>query len=173
MQLQVECTINGIGERAGNTSLEELAMALKTRKNYYDAYTGLSHSFLCETSDLVSQLTHMEVSKNKPIVGANVFSHESGIHQHGVLSDASTYEIMSPNEVGWKGKTIVIGKHSGAHAVASVLMSNDCPYDESMLNEITADVKKYAAKVKRSLSEDEVLSIARNNSNNGKEVAKV
>ena len=113
---QVECTINGIGERAGNTSLEEVCMAIKTRKEYFDFYTSIDSTKLYPTSRLVSTITGMHVPRNKAIVGDNAFSHEAGIHQHGMLRHASTYEIMKPQDVGIGRSNLVLGKHSGRHA---------------------------------------------------------
>lgn len=114
--LQVECTINGLGERAGNASLEEIVMALKTRQDYYGCTTGIVTEQIYRTSRLVSHLTGYEVQPNKAITGANAFAHESGIHQHGVLSNRQTYEIMTPESIGLKKSQIVLGKHSGRHA---------------------------------------------------------
>ena len=113
---QVECTINGIGERAGNTSLEEVCMAIRTRKEYFDFYTSIDSTKLYPTSRLVSTITGMHVPRNKAIVGDNAFSHEAGIHQHGMLRHASTYEIMKPQDVGIGRSNLVLGKHSGRHA---------------------------------------------------------
>ena len=113
---QVECTINGIGERAGNTSLEEVCMAIRTRKEYFDFYTSIDSTKLYPTSRLVSTITGMHVPRNKAIVGDNAFSHEAGIHQHGMLRHASTYEIMKPQDVGIDRSNLVLGKHSGRHA---------------------------------------------------------
>lgn len=114
----VECTINGIGERAGNCSLEEVVMALRTRKDAFgDLYTGIETREIHRTSRLVSQLTGLHVQRNKAIVGANAFAHESGIHQDGMLKERSTYEIMNPEDVGLvTGTELVLGKHSGRHA---------------------------------------------------------
>lgn len=118
---QVECTINGIGERAGNASLEEIVMALRTRKDVFGVETGINTRLLYETSRMVSRLTGVPVPPNKAIVGANAFAHESGIHQHGVLCNKATYEIMRPEDVGVPGTTIYLGKHSGKHALAKKL----------------------------------------------------
>lgn len=114
----VECTINGIGERAGNCSLEEVVMALRTRKDAFgDLQTGIVTQEIYRTSRLVSQLTGLHVQRNKAIVGANAFAHESGIHQDGMLKERSTYEIMNPEDVGLTtGTELVLGKHSGRHA---------------------------------------------------------
>jgi 2-isopropylmalate synthase len=114
---QVECTVNGIGERAGNASLEEVAMALKVRSDRYGAATGLDTTELAAASRLVSRLTRYPVQPNKAIVGANAFAHEAGIHQDGMLKDARTYQIMDPAEVGVR-MTLPLGKHSGRHAFA-------------------------------------------------------
>src|SRR5699024_4202429 len=113
---QVEGTINGIGERAGNASLEEVAVALKIRSDYYPYETGLNLKEIKRTSDLVSKLTGMHIQANKAITGRNAFAHESGIHQDGVLKHASTYEIITPEMVGVNSNTLFLGKHSGRHA---------------------------------------------------------
>lgn len=113
---QVECTINGLGERAGNASLEEVVMALKTRSDYYGVSTGINTPRLCGVSRLVSSTTGMVVQRNKAIVGQNAFAHEAGIHQHGMLQERTTYEIMRPEDVGFVGTNLVLGKHSGRHA---------------------------------------------------------
>jgi 2-isopropylmalate synthase len=114
---QVECTVNGIGERAGNASLEEIVVALKVRDDHFDAETGIDTRLLAETSRLVSERTGYPVQPNKAIVGANAFAHEAGIHQDGMLKDARTYQIIDPEEVGVT-MTLPLGKHSGRHAFA-------------------------------------------------------
>jgi 2-isopropylmalate synthase len=113
---QVECTLHGIGERAGNCAMEELVMALRTRRTVYGADTSIDISKFGFASAILSRVTGIEPSPNKAILGANAFSHESGIHQHGVLKDRSTYEIMRPEELGLEANRIVLGKHSGRHA---------------------------------------------------------
>lgn len=113
---QIECTINGLGERAGNAALEEVAMALRTRSDYYGVTTNINTPKLCPTSRLVSKITGMAVQRNKAIVGQNAFAHEAGIHQHGILQERTTYEIMRPQDVGYVGTNLVLGKHSGRHA---------------------------------------------------------
>jgi 2-isopropylmalate synthase len=113
---QVECTINGLGERAGNASLEEVAMALRTRKDFLFADTKINTPELCKTSKLVSNITGILVQPNKAIVGKNAFAHEAGIHQDGMLKERTTYEIMNPVDVGWGKTELVLGKHSGSHA---------------------------------------------------------
>ena len=114
---QVECTINGIGERAGNAALEEIVMALNTRPNIYKAKTNLNTQQLITTSQLLTEITGVTVQPNKAIVGKNAFAHEAGIHQHGVLNNTLTYEIITPESVGAAGNQLVIGKHSGRHAL--------------------------------------------------------
>lgn len=113
---QVECTINGIGERAGNASLEEIVMNLKIREDFYGFQTGINTKEIYKTSKMVSNISGMKVQRNKAVVGANAFAHESGIHQDGVLKAPETYEIFSPELVGWTGESMVLGKHSGRHA---------------------------------------------------------
>jgi 2-isopropylmalate synthase len=113
---QVECTINGIGERAGNASLEEIVMNLKTRPALYDADTKIVTNKIYQTSRLVSKITGMVVQPNKAIIGDNAFAHEAGIHQDGVLKNRSTYEIMKPEDIGISSNKIILGKHSGRHA---------------------------------------------------------
>ena len=114
---QVECTINGIGERAGNASLEEIAMALHVRADRYGIDTGINHQEIFGASQLLSELIGFEVQPNKAIVGRNAFAHEAGIHQHGVLNNPLCYEIMTPETVGIPAERIVLGKHSGRHAL--------------------------------------------------------
>ena len=118
---QVECTINGIGERAGNASLEEVVMNLKTRKDFFNCDTKINTKEIYKASRLVSTLTGMMVQPNKAVVGANAFAHEAGIHQHGVLRARETYEIMHPKDIGLTESKIVMGKHSGRHALAKKL----------------------------------------------------
>ncbi len=115
---QIECTINGIGERAGNAALEEVVMAMKTRSDFYQCVTRIDSSRLVPASRLVSKTTGIQVQRNKAIVGRNAFAHESGIHQDGMLKERSTYEIMRPEEVGFSKTDLVLGKHSGRAALA-------------------------------------------------------
>ena len=115
---QVEGAINGIGERAGNASIEEIVMAIRTRGDRYGLTTGVDASRLVAASRLLSEITHTPVMRNKAIVGLNAFAHEAGIHQHGMIADSRTYEIMRPQDVGFDGTSFVLGKHSGRHAVA-------------------------------------------------------
>lgn len=113
----IQCTVNGLGERAGNTSLEELVMALRTKRDFYKKRTNIHAKKLYETSRLVSRLTGVMVSPNKPIVGDNAFASEAGIHQAALLKERFTYEIMNPKEVGQSGTKLVLGRHSGKHAL--------------------------------------------------------
>jgi len=113
---QVECTINGIGERAGNASLEELVMNLRTRKDYFNADCGIDAKQIYRASKLIQTITGVSVAPNKAIVGDNAFAHESGIHQHGMLANRNTYEIMTPQDIGIPQNKMVLGKHSGRHA---------------------------------------------------------
>lgn len=119
--MQVECTINGIGERAGNAAMEEVVMALATRKDIFGFSTGIKTEHIYQTSRLLTHITGIPVQPNKAIVGANAFSHESGIHQDGLIKDKITYEIMTPQSVGISGTHLVLGKHSGRHAVSEHL----------------------------------------------------
>ena len=114
---QVECTVNGIGERAGNASLEEVVMALRVRREHFPFETGIVTQELFRTSQILSNITGVQVQPNKAIVGKNAFAHESGIHQHGMLANPMTYEIMTPESVGVKTSSLVLGKHSGRHAL--------------------------------------------------------
>lgn len=118
---QVEGTINGIGERAGNTAIEEVVLALETRSDVYEATTGIVLSEIYETSQMVRELTGMMVQSNKAIVGKHAFQHESGIHQDGMLKESSTYEIIKPETIGATKSTLVLGKHSGRHALGNKL----------------------------------------------------
>lgn len=145
---QIECTINGIGERAGNASLEEIAMILKVRKDLLPFYTGIVSEKIYPTSRLVSTVTGVPVQPNKAIVGANAFAHESGIHQDGLLKAKFTYEIMTPESVGIPKSTLVLGKHSGRHAFRERIKELGFNLSERELNmafkrfKAVADVKK-------------------------------
>ena len=113
---QVECTLNGIGERAGNAALEEIVMAVRTRRDLFGADTRIDTRQIYRATRLLSGITGVSVPPNKPVVGQNAFAHESGIHQHGVMQNALTYEIMTPESIGMPRNTIILGKHSGRHA---------------------------------------------------------
>lgn len=136
---QVECTINGLGERAGNAALEEVVMALKTRADYYGCETRINTTKLFPTSKLVSKITGMQVQRNKAIVGQNAFAHEAGIHQHGMLQDRSTYEIMRPQDVGFTGTNLVLGKHSGRHAFRDRITSLGYHLDDAKFEQVFND----------------------------------
>ncbi len=151
---QVEGTVNGIGERAGNTSLEEVVMALATRKDFFDYYTEIVTQHIIKTSRLVSKLTGMVVQPNKAIVGANAFAHESGIHQDGVLKEASTFEIMKPTDVGIKKSTLPLGKLSGRHALREKLKELGFVLNEEDLNVVFARFKDLADRKKTVFDED-------------------
>ncbi|HEY8539165.1 MAG TPA: 2-isopropylmalate synthase [Steroidobacteraceae bacterium] len=145
---QVECTINGIGERAGNCSLEEIAMAIKTRENFFGLTTNINTTRLYPTCRLVSQITGMPIPRNKAIVGENAFAHESGIHQHGMLRHASTYEIMRPQDVGLSRTNLVLGKHSGRHAFRERVKELGFDVDEAELNRLFEEFKALADRKK-------------------------
>ncbi len=145
---QVECTINGIGERAGNCSLEEVVMAVKTRAEFFGLETGIDTTRLYPTSRLVSNITGMHPPRNKAIVGENAFAHEAGIHQHGMLQHASTYEIMRPEDVGISKSNLVLGKHSGRHAFRDRLIELGFELDEFETNRAFQEFKKLADKKK-------------------------
>ncbi|MFN8560766.1 MAG: 2-isopropylmalate synthase [Anaerolineae bacterium] len=141
---QVEVTINGIGERAGNTSLEEVVMALHTRSPFYNLQTNISTREIVKTSRMVSNYTGMHVQPNKAIVGANAFAHEAGIHQDGMLKNASTFEIMTAESVGWSQSRLVLGKHSGRHALKVRLQELGYDVDAEALNQVFARFKDLA-----------------------------
>jgi len=151
---QVECTINGIGERAGNASLEELAMGLRTRKDFYGADTNIVTEEITKTSRLVSNVTGMVVQPNKAIVGANAFAHASGIHQDGLLKDKTTYEIMRPESIGLGKSTMVMGKLSGRHAFRQHLEDRGYKLTEDKLNKAFERFKRLADQKKEVYEED-------------------
>ena len=155
---QVECTINGLGERAGNTSLEETVMALKTRKDAFGGYTtGIDTRQIYPASRLVSHLTGMVVQRNKAIVGDNAFAHESGIHQHGMIQNRATYEIMSAEEVG-RTSELTWGKHMGHHAVRQKLETMGYKLSDDEIKTITERIKTLADK-KKSVYDDDVRAL--------------
>ena len=145
---QIECTINGIGERAGNCSLEEAVMAIKTRAEFFNLETGIDTTRLYPTSRLVSSITGMHTPRNKAIVGENAFAHEAGIHQHGMLQHASTYEIMRPEDVGLSRSNLVLGKHSGRHAFRERVTELGFELDEFETNRACQEFKKLADRKK-------------------------
>src|SRR6202790_3988674 len=145
---QIECTINGIGERAGNCSLEEVVMALATRAAFFNLKTNVNTSRLYPTSRLVSSITGMPIPRNKAVIGENAFAHEAGIHQHGMLQHRSTYEIMRPEDVGLPRSNLVLGKHSGRHAFRERVRELGFELDEAELNRVFAEFKSLADKKK-------------------------
>jgi 2-isopropylmalate synthase len=145
---QIECTINGIGERAGNCSLEEVVMALKTRAQFFNVATGVHTSRLYPTSRLISSITGQPIPRNKAVVGENAFAHESGIHQHGMLKHHSTYEILRPEDVGLSRSHLVLGKHSGRHAFRERVEALGFELDELELNRVFEEFKALADKKK-------------------------
>ncbi len=151
---QVECTINGIGERAGNASLEELVMAIRTRKDFFDLTTNIDTRQIYRTSRLVSELTGFTVQPNKAIVGANAFRHESGIHQDGVIKMPITYEIMDPRTVGIPASSLVLGKLSGRHAFKERLTELGYSLSEEDFNRAFATFKELADKKKEITDKD-------------------
>jgi 2-isopropylmalate synthase len=145
---QIECTINGIGERAGNCSLEEVVMALKTREGLFGLHTGIDSKRLFPTSRLLSSITGMPIPRNKAVVGENAFAHESGIHQHGMLKHHSTYEIMRPQDVGMSRTNLVLGKHSGRAALRERIKELGFELSDNELNRVFEDFKALADKKK-------------------------
>jgi 2-isopropylmalate synthase len=156
---QVECTINGLGERAGNASLEEVVMAVKTRPDVFDCDTRIDTTQLVPASRLVSSVTGFPVQPNKAIVGINAFAHEAGIHQDGMLKNRETYEIMRAEDVGWSANRMVLGKHSGRNAFADHLQSLGVVFtNDEQLNDAFVQFKIMADK-KHDIYDDDLLSI--------------
>ncbi len=152
---QVECTINGLGERAGNASLEEVVMAVRTRQDYFPCDTRIDTTHIVSASKLVSGITGFPVQPNKAIVGANAFAHESGIHQDGVLKHRETYEIMRAEDVGWGANKLLLGKHSGRNAFRNRLMELGIELEsEEMLNNMFMRFKELADKKHEIFDED-------------------
>jgi len=155
---QVECTINGLGERAGNCSLEEVVMALKTRSDMYNATTRIITQKLVPTSRLVATVTGLKVPRNKAIVGQNAFAHEAGIHQDGMLKHPTTYEIMSPADVGFQKTDLVLGKHSGRAALADRAKMLGYELDAELLPKIFEEFKKLADR-KKNIYDEDILAL--------------
>ncbi len=163
---QVECAVNGLGERAGNAALEEIVMALDTRKDFYQVEHGINTKQIYRTSKMVSTITGIFIQPNKAIVGANAFAHESGIHQHGVLTEKSTYEIMTPQSIGLTTNTLVLGKHSGRHAFAERLKEMGYELSQDELNKAFERFKDLADRKKEisdldieAIVEDQVMKL--------------
>jgi 2-isopropylmalate synthase len=166
---QVECTINGIGERAGNASLEELAMALKVRPHYYNVTHSIKTKELYNASKLVSRLTGIPVQVNKAIVGANAFAHESGIHQDGMLKAREAYEIMKPSDVGVPESSLVLGKHSGRHAFFKKL--KDLNYKlNSKISENLFEKFKVLADKKKAIFDEDIIALIEEDTTAGSEL---
>jgi 2-isopropylmalate synthase len=151
---QIECTINGIGERAGNCSLEEVVMSLRTRRDLFEADTGINTEEIMRSSRLVTKITGMNVQPNKAIVGSNAFAHESGIHQDGLLKEKSTYEIIKPETIGLYSAKLVLGKHSGRHAFKTRLKDLGYILSDEELNNAFERFKKLADQKKDIFDED-------------------
>lgn len=158
---QIECTVNGLGERAGNAALEEIVMAIRTREDYYGCHTNVNTDRLYPTSHLVSSITGMKVQRNKAIVGQNAFAHEAGIHQHGVLQERTTYEIMKPEDVGFVGENLVLGKHSGRHAFRDRVQQLGFDLDEEGLQRAFDDFIALADK-KKEVYDADIVALAEN-----------
>ena len=151
---QVEVTMNGIGERAGNTSLEEVVMALYTRSNHFNYRTNIKHEYIFPVSQLTRLISGIMVQPNKAIVGANAFAHEAGIHQDGVLKNPLTYEIMSPATIGLGSNNLVLGKHSGRHALRDHLKDLGYDLSDEELDLVFKKFKELADKKKHVVDED-------------------
>ena len=165
---QVECTINGIGERAGNSAMEEVVMALKTRKDLFGLETGIKTEYIHQTSRLLTQITGIPVQPNKAIVGANAFAHESGIHQDGLIKEKTTYEIMTPQSVGISETHFVLGKHSGRHAIAERLREMGYNLSEEELRRVFFHFKELAD-VKKEVFDEDLESIVYEEISRGEE----
>jgi 2-isopropylmalate synthase len=157
---QVEVTVNGLGERAGNAPLEEVVMAIKTRSDAFGTVgTAVKTRELVRSSELIARLTGLPVQANKAIVGANAFAHEAGIHQDGVIKERSTYEIMSPEDVGWESSRLVLGKHSGRHGLAHRLAQLGIVVDGPAMDEVYAAFIEVADREKN-VSDEHLRDIA-------------
>ncbi len=156
---QIECTVNGLGERAGNASLEEIAMNFRTRSDFFPMHCNINTAEIYRTSRLVSEMTGQRVQANKAIVGANAFAHESGIHQDGMLKYKETYEIMTPESVGWTGEGMVLGKHSGRHAFNTRIKSLGYNLSDEEAEAAFARFKELCDK-KKDVYEDDLIALA-------------
>lgn len=155
---QVECTVNGIGERAGNAALEEIVMALKIRNDYYNADTNINIKEIINSSKLLVDITGSIVQRNKPIVGENAFKHEAGIHQHGVLKNKSTYEIINTDDLGINNDNIVIGIHSGKHAIIKKMEELNLEEYIDNIDEIVIKIKEYL-ETNKTIDDDNIRKI--------------
>src|SRR6516162_2157167 len=156
---QIECTINGIGERAGNTSLEEVAMILKTRPDYYPFHTGIHTEHLFSASEMLSSIITFGPQPNKAIVGRNAFAHEAGIHQDGYLKEKSTYEIIDPRSVGVPEGKLVLGKHSGRHALLKRCQDLGFDLTKSELDDLYHRFTTIADQRKKGLMDEEIVAL--------------
>ena len=156
---QVECTINGLGERAGNAALEEVVMTLKVKKDLIPFHTNVKSEYITKASRLVSSITGFTVQPNKAIVGANAFAHEAGIHQDGMLKNAETYEIMTPESIGLNKSSLVLGKHSGKHAFSEKLKELGYDFGDNTLMELFKRFKDLADK-KKEIFEEDLIALA-------------
>ena len=156
---QVECTINGIGERAGNAALEEIVMALETRKDYFGFSTNIDKKQIYRSSKLLARTIGVHPAPNKAIIGKNAFAHESGVHQHGVLAHRGTYEIMTPESIGLTQNTMVLGKHSGRHAFVERLESLGIDLSPEQIDEAFAQFKILADR-KKTVSDKDIEALA-------------
>ncbi len=163
---QIECAVNGLGERAGNAALEEIVMALDTRKDFYQVKHNINTKHIYRTSKMISTITGIFIQPNKAVVGTNAFAHESGIHQHGVLAEKSTYEIMTPQSIGLTTNILVLGKHSGRHAFAERLKEMGYELPQNELNKAFERFKDLADKKKEisdldieAIVEDQVMKL--------------
>ncbi|HBH13640.1 MAG TPA: 2-isopropylmalate synthase [Clostridiales bacterium] len=168
---QIECTINGIGERAGNAALEEIVMAVNTRKDRYDYQFNIETTQIIRSSELLTSITGVKVQPNKAIVGSNAFAHEAGIHQHGMLSNKATYEIMTPESVGLTKNKLVLGKHSGRHAFNDKIISMGYHLTKGELDEAFKKFKDIADKKKEVYDRDIDALVSRQNIDVPKELS--
>lgn len=159
---QIECTVNGIGERAGNAALEELVMAMNTRRDFFNVTCRVDTTQIYRASRLVYSIIGMQAPINKPIVGANAFAHESGIHQHGVLAERTTYEIMSPESIGLSKSRLVLGKHSGRHAFAERVRELGYELTEEELNRFFEEFKRLCDR-KKDVGDNDIEAIITSN----------
>jgi 2-isopropylmalate synthase len=156
---QIECTVNGIGERAGNAALEEVAVALAVRKESFGIATNLKLNELYKSSRLLTEITGAHVAPNKAVVGANAFAHEAGIHQDGIIKNPLTYEIISPEAVGVPSRSLVLGKHSGRHALRQTLKELGYTPSDAELSECYRRVTTFADQTKQVRARD-IMAIA-------------
>lgn len=158
---QIECSVNGVGERAGNAAIEEVALILDTRKKDMDFYTGINIKEIAKTSNLVSSLTGYLIAPNKAIVGKNAFSHEAGIHQDGMLKDRSTYEILKPEDIGLSASKLILGKHSGRHAFVKRIEDLGFNLNEAEIEKSFEKFKSLAER-KGAINDNDLKAIVQN-----------